>query len=593
MIRVTSGLERKAQRRIRMSPAPAPPWLTYAEPMAVSCTVLFLDWRGSSVMSANPRLAATEFTRRILRLYKEVNRLHDRHALPAPGLVKSLGDGILIVWHNRPSAAKVLSFALQLHDTMPAAVARICRCDPPRMGIGIAAGAAAIVQSSSAAPDFLGLAINLAAKLQGAARPSGVVVDNGFFEGFGNAASLRKKYRLREDSLRLDLFDRPMQAWVSPHVAPTKDWTCLAWPGFVANDPQTPNGTIALNHAGSTVLTHEGLHGKIASLAIWPAGPKTTRVEQFEVVIDDIDTLGRWDAEKTVPFLRFKPESTRCLSPVSSPLREAAERRRFTFLPIRCGLNAIAARLGCGLRQARTYEEAFRRILQLKSEDPSFRIALYDNAGASLPVLRMCLPKAPRIHHVFEASHGELTHLISDLVSKQKGLRLPSKQRLFVLYSEISDLARALHSGQVQIVLGGGAWLVGGEYRRDRNVRCVVPSADGAFLWIEGGAVVSRHREDSQELLKWLASTVLSNEAQRALHESQPYPCSPVTSAIVSEHLSVNSRHASPTIAETQLIFRSRNRLHSNIVVRRSPSSPADWYETWETIKARLCEIPR
>ena len=102
-------------------------------------------------------------------------------------------------------------------------------------------------------------------------------------------------------------------------------------------------------------------------------------------------------------------------------------------------------------------------VEQVERISPNFRIAIYDNSGATLPVLTQCLPDArlKKLDTVFDADDKDFEMLIEILRQHQTRLQLERPgAKLFSLYQEIKTLARALQSGErIHAVLGGGAWL--------------------------------------------------------------------------------------------------------------------------------------
>lgn len=144
--------------------------------------VVILDIRGFSEFST--RRESPDTAMYIKRVYM---KLIDEY-FPSAKFYKPTGDGMLIVFpydeKTLPDKSReIIQSCLRCYREF----ADICREDPminfdvPRsIGIGIARGTTCCLKSGDTILDYSGHLLNLAARLMGIARPSGIVIDGAF-----------------------------------------------------------------------------------------------------------------------------------------------------------------------------------------------------------------------------------------------------------------------------------------------------------------------------------------------------------------------------------------------------------------------------
>ncbi len=605
--------------------APSEVWPQFVDETARHCVALFIDIRGSSAMSAEPGLDSTTIAHRTHAFVSIAKDLLDQGGAKEPTFVKSLGDGLLCVWdisdladeQHADEKRNLLTAALCLEAKIGQELATAWKRRPDiEVGMGLAAGDAAKARVGTSI-DYFGYTVNLASKLQGFARPCGLVVDNKYLE---EDEKWPKRY-----SLEVREFIVPMigparsKYYVTPKVFRHHDWTCLAWPGFAIDSGDVPFRPRGLNTKGITVVTHEGIQGKIGTLQIWPLNdPRNDTGDEFELIIDDFDGLSIMLEERTLLLeARTKHSSELLRAEVSDPLGVAAEREGFLFVPIRCGLNALAWNTRHDLSRVKRFSEILSRI------KGSFKVALYDNGGASLPVLLRCLPqmRLKRIDDVFEADEDDFKALIRLLHRHQKRYQIERpKAKLFTAYQKIDSLAKALQAGQsVHAVLGGGAWLANPQRVRSIAVACGIPTDDIGFLWMEGCALLTAAHSQVDYILEFIKQEILAAGYQLSLISAHPYGATPVTPKALQQIISEASnlakigvrkgngagrhkthspnsllaRHqqAAPTLKESSMLFSSVDNLNTNIVIRRRPSNLPEWRKAWEEIREEFCQV--
>jgi class 3 adenylate cyclase len=584
----------------RLSVSGASVWPDLEDESPVTCAVLFIDIRGSSEMSAQRNAESKTVAARTRAFLKATQELWSESKVQHPTSVRSVGDGLLCVWEMSRSASEqrqlreaILEEVLELHRELPERVAKSERSAPIRFGMGLAHGDAAVALIGNNTRDYYGYVVNLAAKLQDFARPCGVVIERSFAQEIPI-----------EDKLDLRTFDLAMaprgivECFVTPEVQHVYRWTCLAWPGFAVGHGENVKGgnrNFGLNAMGITVLTHEGLRGKIGSLAIWPRNDLRQKPQdEFDLIIDDFDSLSEMNAEKAIAlqedYTVGRSHSNRENS-VALALSERARSADFYFMPIRCGLNALAWHV-CEKTSAIAKATSYREVVELAVQH-RLKIAIYDNLGVTLPILLNAVHGDQL--DVFEADASDFEDLTQWLTEQQARLSPNASrhdQKLFVIHDNIQRLALALQAGTIHVVLGGGAWLANPQYSSTGNkVACTVPENSLGFLWIEGAAMLRRNSNDTENLRKFLSSTVLDYDYQKALLQGVPYGSSPVSKSLVKEILETENLDRSATdaekitLAETRRIFESEDKLRNDIIVRRRPDRPTVWNRAWNDIR--------
>ncbi len=155
------------------------------EPVSVWVAVLFVDMRGSTAWAH--RLDNPARVRRFMNALRKwiLQRAADFLGKDCkPELIKFLGDGYLLVWElpdtidtYRNSVA--IGLALQdgyLGFTQELVEARVPNDFPPEIGVGVDIGLALRLTSENGLRDYLGTAVNLAAKFQARTRLNGGMV---------------------------------------------------------------------------------------------------------------------------------------------------------------------------------------------------------------------------------------------------------------------------------------------------------------------------------------------------------------------------------------------------------------------------------
>ena len=608
-----------------MKAAIAGVWPRVGKEIAAHCAALFIDIRGSSVMSAERGLDSTTIALRTKSFLSIAQKLLGKGGATEPTVVKSLGDGLLCVWdlgddlsHRKYATAKkvLLKAILHLEERIARRLASAWKrkLSEIEIGMGLAAGDATKA-TVGATLDYFGYTLNLAAKLQGFARPRGLVVDNKYLEDDGDWA---KRFNLETREFKVPMIGERLKYYVTPRVYRHHDWTCLSWPGL-AIDSSAPSRPRGLNTKGITVLTHEGIQGKIGTLQIWPRNdPRDERGDPFELIIDDFDGLSIMKAERALSLVDRSEHSSRLLqSLVCDPLRTAAEEEDFLFVPVRCGLNALAWHNRHDLSSINRYSDVLGRI------GAEFKVGLYDNSGAALPILLSCLPES-RLKHfndVFEAGAEDFKALLALLRKHQKRVQNERRNaKLFLLYHQIASLARELQAGnRIQAVLGGGAWLANPKRMHAATVSSGIPKQSFGFLWMEGCALLTAAHAQAEYILDFIQQEILPAGYQTSLIGAQPYGSVPTASIALRDILAAGRTHgliktnirnkigtrkvslrnalldrypdALPSIKEATVLFDSVDERSSRIVIRRKPKHLPDWREAWEEIRDEFCQV--
>jgi class 3 adenylate cyclase len=590
------------------------------EGITARCAALFIDIRGSSAMSAELRLDSAKIARRTEYFLLSVRELLTAGGADEPSMVKSFGDGLLCVWelgNTKYASAKrtLLRAVLHLNKHLGRRLTELWEMSyDVKIGIGLAAGDAAQAKLDGAS-DYFGYTVNLASKLQAFARPSGVVVDSKYLSG----QDWHRNFALQAREFVVAMIGKRQSTYyVTPNVFRHHDWTCLSWPGLAINGttPPLPRG---LNTLGISVVTHEGIHGKIGTLEMWPRNdPRDEHGDPFELIIDDFDALSTMSAENSIQLEAKAPKGSQLLlRHISEQLLVDAEDEKFLFVPVRCGLNALAWNNRYDLSNLSRYSEV------LGSVSPTFQIAIYDNSGATLPVLIRCLPdeRLKKFKSVFEADSRDFELLYKVLGEHQTRLQTERRDaKLFTLYQKIDPLALALQSGRrVHAVLGGGAWLANPKRMPTMTVTAAIPKDDYGFLWIEGCALLTGAHDELDHILQFIEQEILSTNYQLSMIGARPYGSIPVTAHAIGKILSEASAieklpngkgsrgkrrsqsarnlllrsfpDARPTMREASTLFKSPHELQSKIEIRRKPLHLPAWREAWENIRSQFCEL--
>lgn len=589
-------------------PGPTPmdggsdPWphLQGNDDILQNCGVLFVDIRGSSNLPGGAGLVrqrARDFSHLARSAWID---LETSEGAPSPKLVRLVGDGLFCVWELEGKDAKdnLAGHVLNFFDSLGKRLQETWRFEKRvKIGMGLAFGEAAraVLKSSDLSEgdtgirDYYGYTINLAAKLQNLARPEGVVIavpdpEHLSIEKLGQVRPvLSREYPLEMAP------GRAARCLATEEVDEIHDWTCLAWPGFAGRRPVDGN-RLGLNARGVTVLTHEGLRGKIDSLRIWPRnGYEQAEADQFQFIIDDFDSLQAMHSEKIVSLAPGNQQTDETLVAPAFP-----DSQQFVFIPIRCGLNAVAWHHRHGEIVER--HSSYRETIEHASADPRFRIGLYDNVGASLSILVNAFCPDLEGDEVF--SHDSEEHLERVKSELKKLQDLAGKNRkLFRLYGGIERLSRALNADQIDAVLGGGAWLANPK-AKDQRIRTHIPPESMGFLWIEGAALVSNLQGGTRKLYEFLRDSVLTDSYQTSLMEGLPYCTCPVTVSLIDRILKDDAIAQTDECSAKQLIFEDTRRIfedtetlfHRKVIVRQRPTLSSKWDDTWEFIKLNFCK---
>jgi len=361
------------------------------------------------------------------------------------------------------------------------------------------------------------------------------------------------------------------------------DWRCLSWPGL-----EHP-GKTTLNRPGVTFLTHQGLPGHIENMKLHPGESVDYTGDVFELIIDDFDTLVLYhehelldgDLPPRLPPDFHGANPTSPYSTWSQVLKEmvcAALLRtpKFLFVPIRCGLNAIAVRTDAddalreGLDKCTTYESVMEFLIDNKRK---VKVGVFDNQGATIPLLlRASFPKLKDIYRKVTAQ--ELRTSV-DRLFRTSCVLLPG-----MLPSQAA-------SSPAEVILGGGAWL---NDPADPKWTIHYPQNDGAFLWLEGAAANRKLDPESLgQLMGFLKREALGHDFQTNLRWARPYASCPVTPKAIEERIGDESDEVSRIFRRTENGMGFE--LRSNITVRGDRGSTPDvrnaWRASWERITAR------
>jgi len=614
----------------------------------VACAALFIDIRDSTLISDDQTKSARTIASLTQIFISEVRTRYEVQelALPVP-MVRSLGDGLFCVWDfgehptEYPKKKQLLLQAiLKIYSGLGQSIQQQWERETEiTVGMGLSAGDVMRASYSlSDLPivlrDYYGYVINLAAKLQSAARPHGLIVA-------GNYCDQKDWETHSKELTQVTLTIPPLKGeticYASEQICKEakfqrRNWTCLAWPGFAKSNPSSAPGMIStssggefgLTQAGVTVITHEGINGKISTLQVWPRSQKAMeRGDSFEMIIDDYDGLWAMVDQRTIDLIQPNDVDMAQQLPkileISHGLLAAIDkgyehvggtnRSPFYYLPVRCGLNAYAwNNEKCDLGAIDTYDDI------LVDGHARNGLALYDNPGASLPVLLSCLRAKLRrrgksfyLDDVFNATQEHFTELVKYLTKLQKKLE---GRQLFQLYDTIKALSRSLAFGNVKVVLGGGAWLIDDANVTISGSRPVVrsrrPKLDEAFLWVEGASLLQaalRNGQRPEDYVDFLKRHLLGEGYQVLLPSADPYGATPAHAKIIERIIQAVQKDAEvaaqtgtePTInstfLETAEIFKNPRELGEKIRIRRKPTHLQDWVDCWARIRKQFCAL--
>ena len=157
-------------------------------PTSSEVIVMFLDLRGSTQWSeSNSGVNSRAIAQYLDSLFDWVWQLRAHFAVPKPTHVKFLGDGYMFVWReDGASHGETLNRIAQYACAIAAGYAQqaqvwnVFRMTdlPPGIGIGVGQGAAMRLPLENGSEDYLGSPVNSAEKMQGLAKPNGVVISS-------------------------------------------------------------------------------------------------------------------------------------------------------------------------------------------------------------------------------------------------------------------------------------------------------------------------------------------------------------------------------------------------------------------------------
>jgi class 3 adenylate cyclase len=594
----------------------------------VSCIAVFIDVVGSSELdgAGGQEQAALVVAKKLQDCVKTVWEIEK--ATP-PNTARLFGDGMFCVWEvevgENDTSASVLKEEVLRSLLSVLNAAQQQGIGPLKIGgtFGRALKAQIVMADGKEIDDYFGPTINLASKIEGLARPSGLLIDEEFYKGI-NASDFSLRSTRFEDP-RKGKRDQPksyVNLWKTATVDDQLSWTCLAWPGFADPDMEW-----SLHKKGITVLTHEGLRGKIDSLKIWPRGGECDG-DSFEVLIDDFDGIHYLNSgiKERINFYQPTKNSTKSRSIIVDELQKRISDQdhfkgegTFFFTPIRCGLNAIAYNETAGdfLKSKRSYAE----ILNDSCDDDGISLGLYENPWASLCVIadayfrqidRKDTPASiytTMDEENWRAATGWLLYL-----QKRFQRRGDSTSRLFRLFSEIRTSSLALQENRVNIFIGGGAWLGNSKYRVNypKKIKSMVPQGSRGYIWVEGATVLSEAISSKSwnigQFEEDFDKTLLDEGYQDGLTIGLEYGATPVRESSIRKLLTdegvarlfgseLDDLEDGPraTVDETRLIYNVENGriyISDNCRLRRRPRKDhlRHWLDAWELIREKLCD---
>lgn len=415
---------------------------------------------------------------------------------------------------------------------------------------------------------FYGSALQKASSLMLAASPSGLVCDVDYVARMSSPQSLRL--------IKHDMFvpgiasEEKISCYCSASVL---DWRCLAWPGLQDDER-------GLNQPGVTFLTHEGLPGRLERIKLHPPESRGKYPgDIFELIIDDYDTLLMY-------HIAHLSEVSQLPSNGGLSLHDALRKvvcpallwtRTFAFVPIRCGLNAVAIRPNCDriireqLTKCDKYAQLLDVIIDSQKQKNKIRCAIFDNHGATMPLLLRACGAPVDVYADAQPEHFQ----------KAVELLLRTKYRL------LKSMVPSTVSTNYDVILGGGSWLNAGVAD---GLKWLIhhPREDGSFLWVEGAAA---HRSVTgpmfSNLLRFLENKALCYQFQSQLQNVNPYPSCPVIPSAIADRWNEGD--------ETFQIFEpegSGYKLRPKVHPRGSSSAVDDelcdlWRIAWECIRVK------
>lgn len=558
-----------------------------------------IDLRGATRRSARPTEDSAVERKQFEALLNIFQQKAERSG-ENPTFIKSTGDGLMSFWilpkanrYRLERLKNIFNLAVMLNKVLAKKLADTTHRQL-LPGIGLAHGWTSRMKTSLIT-DYFGFTANLASKLQDRARPNGgLVVAGDYVHELQNAYpndKLISRSGLKEWTISPDssLAAYGIGSCFSSGAWPT-EWTCLAWSGFASGS--SDGGPAGLNTKGLTVLAHEGIQGKLDTLCMWPGCVDKNDGDYFELIIDDFDALEMMFAQNHVHLALRDPEESE--SPVLQrivPDLIDHSLPAFTFIPVRCGVNALLWNKPLSLSRIQKYHDIYLMLRKgnLKPSD----IGLYDNIGASLPIL-LSMITGIRLKDIYSHDWAEpaqpTRQSIIQAVCDQ--LRTVTAECKFKLYPTAVGLARALQRKRVVMTLGGGRWLISPEVDGlGEQITFGMPRIDGGLLWVEGAAISTAGQRNPKklksEVFEFLGTYVLSDEYQLSLGSRKPYSSSPVTTSAVE---AVNGRNGqTATGLETRLIYDNLHAL-GDLTRRRCPSRLSEWLFAWNYIRSFCCE---
>lgn len=180
----------------------------------------FCDIRNFSEFSRNVESADTSTF--LKHFYVKLLREYFQDAVFA----KPTGDGLLIIFrHNETNLNKISELvltscfkALKHFPTMFKSLPIINYAPPTAIGFGVARGSASYLTFQDEILDYSGKVLNLAARLNELAKPSGVVID-GNYQGNIIPQKLRKRFRTKSVYLRGIAEEEPIEILYSSETS--------------------------------------------------------------------------------------------------------------------------------------------------------------------------------------------------------------------------------------------------------------------------------------------------------------------------------------------------------------------------------------
>ncbi len=568
------------------------------------CAVLNIDVRSATKLSNRSTRDSLDEAKRLLVLVELFRRETNGCS---PNFVKSTGDGIMCVWHlyskDRQSTLKnVVELALKLNANLSKDLCNKLQDTPLKLGFGLTYGYVAEAKVWEKT-DYFGHTANLAAKLQDSARPSGLVIDGEYIKTLKESKLTNNALTEHDATAALAAYG-VKTCYCTDEVEWKTDWTCVAWPGFASRRPGEDKDSkeqhkFGLNAKGVTVLTHEGLRGKIGTLEIWQRHTLQARGDCFEIIIDDFDALAAMYDEKTLGLKSLydlgEAEAMQVFDKICPALTESEENNEpFLFVPIRCGINSIVWNSSAvpDFSTLRRYSE-IRDLIKAKKIKPH-QIGLYDNIGATLPLIGLMMEDVPQdatvkeLYNLLWNNESALSH-VYDRFADLLGSALPENSpNRFSLYTKAERLSNALHAGSISAALGGGGWLIQPKKQTKNLLLTGLPSVHGGLLWVEGAAITSRTGHGA-EILKFFSEHVLEDKYQASLATRTPYSSCPVTIKVIGDTLSSQTAPR-PIDVETRTIFKNTDQINELLVHRQRPKNMALWSDLWKRIVLDYCQ---